>query len=179
MAISRNRAGRAVPVTARGPEAANGDRRRRFLQEKGQSVVEFAMVLPLLCALVFALVDFGKAVYYYIDLTHVANEGARIAAVNPASLPGGSSSLTTYLCSQLGGGSSELRAGSSSVDEATVAVSSPGSTQNIGDPVKVDVSTNYHWIPFFGGGAVEIKGSAVMRLEQSTAGNGLLAGGQC
>jgi len=169
-----------VAVTAHGHVAASSDRRRRFLlAQAGQSVVEFALVLPLLCALVFALIDFGKAVYYYIEVTHTANEGARLAAVSPASLPGGSASLKSYLCGQLGGASSELRVGSASVDKATVSISYPGSGQNIGDPVQVDVSTNYHWIPFFGGGSIAIKGSAVMRLEQSTAGNSLLSGGQC
>jgi Flp pilus assembly protein TadG len=153
--------------------------RRLFRSERGQGVVEFAMVLPLLCALAFALIDAGKGVYYYIELTHAANEGARLAAVNPSSLPGGSSSLASYLCSQLGSGTSELRAGSDSVDKATVTISYPNGTQAIGDPVKVSVSTNYHWIPFFGGGSTQIAGSAVMRLEQSTTGNGLLAGGPC
>lgn len=137
------------------------------------------MVLPILCALVFALIDFGKAVYYYIDLTHVANEGARIVTVNPSTLPGGSASLKSYLCGQLGSGTSELRAGSSSADRATVTITYPSGTQSIGDPVQVRVSTNYHWIPFFGGGSIAIAGSATMRLEQSTTGNGLLTGGQC
>jgi hypothetical protein len=161
----------------RGSKAAGGSRRRtNCVSEAGQAVVEFALVLPLLCALVFAMIDFGKALYYYVELTHVANEGARIATVNPATLPGGSSSLKTYLCSQLGSSSSELRSGSHSVDRATVAISPAG---NIGDPVTVTVSTNYHWIPFFGGGSVHIGGSATMRLEQATTGNGLLVGGQC
>ena len=79
--------------------------------ERGQSVVEFAMVLPLLAALVFVLINFGKALYYYIELTHVANEGARIATVSQTSVPGGGN-LAKYLCSQLGGSGSELRTGS-------------------------------------------------------------------
>lgn len=137
------------------------------------------MVLPILCALVFALISFGKALYYYIELTHVANEGARLAVVNPSSLPGGSGSLTSYLCSQLGSGTSELRTGSGSADRATVAITYPSGSQNIGAPVTVRVATTYHWIPFFGGGSMSIAGSATMRLEQSTAGNGLLAGGSC
>jgi Flp pilus assembly protein TadG len=50
--------------------------------ESGQSVVEFAMVVPLICAIVLILVDFGKAMNYWLDLNRVANEGARLAAVN-------------------------------------------------------------------------------------------------
>ena len=37
------------------------------------------MVLPLLVGLVLIFVACGKAVYYYIELTHAANEGARRA----------------------------------------------------------------------------------------------------
>jgi hypothetical protein len=177
--IDDNRSRHAAADVCSEPVAGTCRRCCRFLGEAGQAVVEFALVLPLLCALVFALIDFGKAVYYYIELTHVANEGARIAAVNPASLPGGSSSLKSYLCSELGSSSSELRAGSSTTNKATVAISYPSSTQNIGDPVKVQLSTTFHWIPFVGGGSVGISGSATMRLEQSTSGNGLLTGGQC
>jgi Flp pilus assembly protein TadG len=177
--IGDNRGRRAVAGVGNESVVGACRRARRLVGEAGQAVVEFALVLPLLCALVFALVDFGKAVYYYIELTHVANEGARIAAVNPSSLPGGSASLKSYLCSELGSSTSELRAGSSSTDKATVTISYPSATQNIGDPVNVRLSTNFHWIPFVGGGTVGISGSATMRLEQSTAGNGLLTGGQC
>src|SRR5207302_9134638 len=57
--------------------------------ERGQSVVEFAMVLIPFAALVLILLQFGKAVYYYIDLTHVANEGPRIVTVSPTKMPDG------------------------------------------------------------------------------------------
>lgn len=179
MITIRDNRDRRTAATARGSNAAGACRPCRLLGEAGQAVVEFALVLPLLCALVFALIDCGKAVYYYIELTHVANEGARIATVDPATLPGGSGSLKSYLCSQLGSGTSELRAGSASADKATVAIAYPSGTQNIGDPVNVKVSTSYHLIPFFGAATIPISGSATMRLEQSTAGNGLLTGGQC
>jgi Flp pilus assembly protein TadG len=124
------------------------------------------MVLPLLGALVLMLISFGKALYYYIDLTHVANEGARIATVSQTSMPNGGN-LVSYLCSQLGAPGSELRAGSGSVDRGKVTVSYDSGTLNVGDPVTVSVATKYHWIPFFGGGTINIVGSATMRIENS------------
>lgn len=179
MVTIRDNRERRSAADARGSHATGACRPRRIFGESGQAVVEFALVLPLLCALVFAFIDCGKAVYYYIELTHVANEGARVATVDPASLPGGSASLTDYLCGQLGSSSSELRAGSASADPATVTVSYPAGTQNIGDPVNVKVGTTYHLIPFFGAASIPISGSATMRLEQSPTGNGLITGGQC
>jgi Flp pilus assembly protein TadG len=114
------------------------------------------MVVPLLCTLVLVLVDFGKAMNYWIDLTHVANQVARQAAVN-------SPDLTTLAseCAQLE--TNELRTGSSSVDPTTITVTYPeGAT--ISKPVKVEVAAKYKFIPFIGK-TWTIKGSATMRLE--------------
>ena len=137
------------------------------------------MVLPLLAVLVFVFIDFGKAVYYYIDLTHVANEGARIASVSSATLPGGATSLSAYLCNQLGeAGKSELRTGSSAVDKAKVTITydkeSDGITDktSTGDPVTVEVKTKYHWIPWTGLGALDVGGSATMRIENPVSATG-------
>src|SRR5918994_5082040 len=107
-----------LPIGASRPIAAGGLSRRRRLRraagdESGQSVVEFGMVVPLLCALVLVFVEFGKAMNYWIDLTHVANQIARQAAVN-------SPVLTTLAeeCAQLE--TNELRTGSSSVDPTAI-----------------------------------------------------------
>ena len=131
-------------------------RRRLLCEQSGQSVVEFGMVVPLLCALVLVLVDFGKAMNYWIDLTHVANQVARQAAVN-------SPDLTTLAseCAQLE--TNELRTGSSSVDPTTITVTYPAGA-TIGNPVKVEVAAKYKFIPFIGK-TWTIKGSATMRLE--------------
>jgi Flp pilus assembly protein TadG len=56
--------------------------RRRNHNERGQSVVEFALVLPLLCMVVFGIVQFGIVYNDYITLTDAARVGARKAAVS-------------------------------------------------------------------------------------------------
>src|SRR5687767_12646276 len=53
----------------------------RDRSERGQSVVEFAMVLPLLLVVLFAIVDFGRIYQGHITLTNAAREGARLGAV--------------------------------------------------------------------------------------------------
>ena len=50
--------------------------------ERGTAVVEFALVAPMLFALVFGIVEFGRALNYYNDLTQLAGQAARAAAVN-------------------------------------------------------------------------------------------------
>jgi Flp pilus assembly protein TadG len=151
------------------------------------------MVLIPFAALVLILLQFGKAVYYYIDLTHVANEGARIATVSPTKMPDGTNStgaLRTYLCgfvnTAAGGGKSELATTNKQADKAQITVAypannnnSPATTQQFGDPVTVKVATVYHWLPFWklSVTSLNIVGSATMRLEQSANGNAALAAG--
>ena len=48
----------------------------------GQSLAEFALVLPLFLLLFFAVIDFGSAVFTFNSLTNAAREGARLAIVN-------------------------------------------------------------------------------------------------
>lgn len=52
-----------------------------------QSMVEFALVAPLLLLLLFGIVDFGRVIYTYITLDQAVNEGARVAIRSSASLP--------------------------------------------------------------------------------------------
>jgi Flp pilus assembly protein TadG len=173
------------PVSASRPDKASGGNTRglvgffsRLREERGQGVIEFAMVVPLLAILIFVMIDFGKAVYYYIDLTHVANEGARIATVTPATLPGGAATFSAYICNQLGDSAkSELRKGSSTVDKAKVTLSYDSAAgadlgNDTGDPVTVEVSTKYHWIPWTKLAAMTLGGSATMRIENPASATG-------
>ena len=56
---------------------------KRFLRaDKGQAMVEFALVLPLLLALLCGIVDFGWLYYNQITLNNAAREGARYAVIH-------------------------------------------------------------------------------------------------
>jgi Flp pilus assembly protein TadG len=142
--------------------------RRRAREEEGAVLVEFALVLPLLLTLILGMFDFGKAFNYWIDSTHLANEGARWAVVNRN--PGGGT-LQQYVRDQAttqelrNGGTPSVPAG----DEASVCISFPNGTSNVGDPVRVTVTSHYYLIPFVGDrlsvGDIQITGSATMRLE--------------
>ena len=58
----------------------SGKQKRR---EGGQSLVETAVVFPILVLLLAAIVDFGRAFDAYIVLTNAAREGARFGSTNP------------------------------------------------------------------------------------------------
>lgn len=55
--------------------------------QRGQGLVEFALVFPVAVLLLFGLVDVGRAVFAYNTLANAAREGARVAAVNQLSPP--------------------------------------------------------------------------------------------
>src|SRR5262245_25103904 len=50
--------------------------------EQGQSLVEFAMVLPLLLVIGLGTVEFGRAYYQYNTLTKAVREGARYMSMH-------------------------------------------------------------------------------------------------
>ncbi len=53
--------------------------RRRTL---GQSLTEFALILPVILLVLFGVFDFGRAVYAYNAVSNAAREGGRTAIVN-------------------------------------------------------------------------------------------------
>jgi len=54
----------------------------RYRRERGQSLAEFALVLPVFLLILMALFDVGRAVFVYNGLTNAVREGARLAIVN-------------------------------------------------------------------------------------------------
>jgi Flp pilus assembly protein TadG len=55
---------------------------KRRTNESGQAVVEFAIILPVLLMVLFAILQFGVVFNNYIQVTAAAREGARKAAVS-------------------------------------------------------------------------------------------------
>ena len=55
---------------------------------RGQSLVEVALVLPVLLMLLLGLVDFGRVYYVTVSLYDAAEEGAVYAAAYPDDLSG-------------------------------------------------------------------------------------------
>jgi Flp pilus assembly protein TadG len=55
---------------------------KRVREERGQTMVEFAIVLPILCTLLFGAIQFGILFNNYVTLTDAVRAGARKAAVS-------------------------------------------------------------------------------------------------
>ena len=157
-------------ITRSSPAPPPGSRARRVLRsERGQAAVEFALVVPVFCLLVLALIDFAKALNYWLDANHLANEGVRQAAVIGTSAQP-SPTLAGWIQQQAE--SSEMRNGTGSMTSpAQVCISfltnpATGTSGRVGDPIKVTVTANYKWMPFVGGATFPIKAESTMRLER-------------
>jgi Flp pilus assembly protein TadG len=57
-------------------------RRADIRDNRGQTMVEFALVLPILCVVLFSIIQFGLLYNNYISLTDATRVGARKAAVS-------------------------------------------------------------------------------------------------
>jgi Flp pilus assembly protein TadG len=106
--------------------------------ERGTAVVEFALVVLPLCLVVFGILDFGRALNYYNNLTQIAGQGARAAAVNqdPNGGPADANFQHQLACAIT---STELRSG------VKIRITTTPST--VGDPVTVTNSYRFHFIP--------------------------------
>jgi Flp pilus assembly protein TadG len=158
-----------------------GGRRGRLAEQRGAALVELAIVLPLLMVLLLGMLDFGQAFNSWIDETHLANTGARLAAVNyPAPTCTGanqSTCLAQYI--QQTADLAVLKTGRSAdsyapaQSAAQVCISFPPVAGHanplVGDPVQVTVSVNYRWLNYVSSklslGTTKIVGKAAMRLE--------------
>lgn len=56
--------------------------RPRSVEPRGQSLVEFALILPVLLILLLGVVDFGRAVAAYNSVSNAARTAARLAIVD-------------------------------------------------------------------------------------------------
>jgi Flp pilus assembly protein TadG len=79
-------------------------RRHRTPRSRGQALAEFAIVAPVFFLILFAIIDFGRYVYYTQILSNAAREGARYAIVHgenglpptgPPHDPSGAAVITT------------------------------------------------------------------------------------
>jgi Flp pilus assembly protein TadG len=136
----------------------------RLRNQSGQAAVEFALVLPLLIAVLFLIVGFARVFNAYNDLNQMAADGARFAAVG--NFPGATAVLDTadtpLSKAAIIGGPTYQAPGSSTW----------GSACAVGGTVKVTATANVQLIPFLPylnsalPGKPTLTGSAEMRVER-------------
>jgi Flp pilus assembly protein TadG len=120
---------------------------------RGQSLVEFALIIPILLLAVVVILDLGRAVYYYSVIYNAAREGARFGIVQPGNAAG------------IEAAARELAIG---LDQAELTVTSNWDQAN--EAVEVVVTYNFTAITpfvtqFLGGDTIAIDSQATMTVE--------------
>jgi Flp pilus assembly protein TadG len=118
--------------------------------ENAQSLVEFALVIPIFLFLLFGIVEFGRGWETVNIVTSAAREGARVAAVTAPNI-----SSATNAAQRI------LSAGH--VDNATVSVTGPDANREVSVTVTVNYTPMTNLIP--GLGPFTITRSTSMRWE--------------
>ena len=125
--------------------------------ERGQSLVEFALLLPVFLLLVFGILEFGVMMMDQIHLTNAANDGARVGSVK-----NGTDAQAISAASSSVGGVVSCPAGTPTASRAGT------------NPVQLTVTVTCAYAPLTPlGGLVSglvlnstLTGTAVMRVEQ-------------
>lgn len=162
---------------------------RRFAaDERGVALVEFVFVLPLVLLLLLGMIDVGKAVNYWNDETHLANEAARAVAVNNSPDPNWAANKTTAAYKintavKNQADTNELKnGGTSSISTPGVSICIwfpgvakgtspvPSSAWQAGQPVQIVVRAQYNWMAYLIGKGLPahsaLTATSTMRIEQ-------------
>lgn len=124
-------------------------------RQKGQALVEMALVLTILLALIMGTIDMGRALHSYLALEHASREGARAGALGRTDLE-----IDETVRNAL----------SPVVDrtKVVVTITPPESSRTRGTPVSVRVSYPMEYLfPYLQSllGTLNLVGETVMRVE--------------
>lgn len=131
------------------------------LQQRGQSLVEFAMIIPIFLLLAVVIFDLGRSIYYYSAIHNAAREGARYGSVNKEDWSGMRAAAQNYA----------VGVGLTAADIAYTGWGPDEIVNSQANPT-VEVTINYSFSPatplvsnFLTGGVITLTGNAIMRTE--------------
>lgn len=155
---------------------------------RGQSLVEFALILPVLLLLTLTALDFGRVYLGWINLQNMTRIAANFAANNPdAWLSGDTPTIEQYrnqILSDAAVINCELDPGTPA-DPAFSDIDADGSSTGIGDQVTVALTCEFQVItPIISsvlGGVIDVSASSVFPVKSAmtATGGGTGGGGGC
>jgi len=108
--------------------------------EKGQAMVEFALILPILLILILGIIDFGRVLYTKSALTSLSQEAARHASIYYGSED--NSAIQQYVLNNLG----TLNSSDLTGDVITFKDSSGNISRTSGSNVNVTLTYRMYYI---------------------------------
>lgn len=129
---------------------------KKLIGNRGQELLEYALMLPLFLILVMGIFDLGRAVYYYSVMNNSVREGARYGSIHLEEFD-----VETIICTRVVQRSIGLNL---TCDDVTTIFDFGEGT--------VEVSVSYDFVPIsgiitriFGLGSIPISTSSIMQLE--------------
>ncbi|HEX4348050.1 MAG TPA: TadE/TadG family type IV pilus assembly protein [Vicinamibacterales bacterium] len=150
---------------------------RRGRDQRGQSLIEAALVLPLLLLLTFATIDFAMVFYVYLALENGVSEATRYAVtgqlVNDPNNPGNQLSPAQSIEIAMRQATPTLTLPDADFTFSHMTAGSGAWTAGPGGPSDIDkVAVNYTWNimtplmrPFFPGGQITLHVESAMKNE--------------
>jgi Flp pilus assembly protein TadG len=162
-----------------GPSRRFSGTRGLARSERGTAIVEFALIAPLLFFLVFGIIEFGRALNYYNDLTQLAGQGARAAIVsrNPDSTAVGTANANcsannqTIQCqiAKTFPTDNQLKTGMSAclgtLNTSTGVIAAPTTAPSIGAPITLRTKYPFHFLTSLFGATITLTSTQTERLE--------------
>lgn len=122
-------------------------------KEDGQSLVEFALALPILLLLVVGMIDFGRILYIHLQLELVTQESVRLGGLGQED-----EAIRAYAANHfIAGDSSKL----------DVSITPSGSTRKTGDYMTVSISYPESFLQPLGNASIPymVETSSTIRVE--------------
>lgn len=163
---------------------ADRHRRDRRHRRRGQSLVEFAIVLPILLFLTLVALDFGRVYLGWINLQSMSRIGANLAANNPTAWQaGGDASVQAQYQNQIRNDAAATNCqlptvgGVATAPDPTFSDSDGnGAADDIGDAAKVQLSCNFvlitPGIKDVLGGSIAVSASSVFPINTGMSATG-------
>ena len=132
-------------------------------RERGQALVEFALIAPLFLLIVVGIIQFGIGLNYWLDLNRIANQGARWAVVNKYPGCGGTPPCSPTLKQHL-----ESQPVSGGLNPTALICFEGAADGVVGQPVTVRMTSSFTFLPIMDLGTITLRGKATMRIEQTS-----------
>jgi Flp pilus assembly protein TadG len=110
--------------------------RSRWREENGQSLLETALMIPVIFTVVFWVFELGWLLFTYAVLANAANEGVRYSIVHSGGDPGGAqTTVQTFAATSLH-------------DISAISTSVTFPDGNASPPSRVRVAVTYTYVPY-------------------------------
>lgn len=127
-------------------------------KSRGQSLVEFALILPILLVLVVVVADLARVIAAHVALSNAAREGARYASLHPSDL---ATTRTRVLQEYNNTG---IRVTGVELQAGNISISFPNASDEPGNPVLVTVRCRFplFFAAWFPAGVVDANGTMLV-----------------